>query len=410
MNNSPPLSQRVVVTGIGAISPIGIGKKNYWENLLAGTNGTGPVPELEEFNTGISVAGIIPEFIPADFIPPDQVSSCGRTSQLAIAAAQMALEDAGYKKGKDLAGEEVSIFMGTTMGEANVQEEMVYTWLREDITKIQLDHISKVPDCSVAQNIGRILGIEGNCLVFPTACSAGNYAIGYGYDLLQSGQASIVLAGGCDSFSKIAFIGFGRMLALAPEKCQPFDKNRRGIIVSEGSGIIILESLQHALERRADIYAEVLGYGLSCDAYHMTTTQIEGVQPVMERALIDAEIQPQDVDLICAHGTGTRINDKVESQAVNQIFAQKRAIPVVSIKSMLGHTMGAASALEAIACIMAIREGKVPPTINFETPDEECPVDCVPNRMRSLDIRIALNNSFAFGSNNAATVFSRFEP
>ena len=409
MNNKTPLSQRVVVTGIGAISPIGIGKKNYWDNLLAGTNGTGPVAELEKLNTGISIGGIIPEFLPENFIPPDKAYSCGRTSQMAVAAAQMALEDAGYKKGTDLEGEEVSIFMGTTMGEANVQEEMVYTWLKEGIANVQLDHILKVPDCSVALNIGRILGIEGNCLAFPTACSAGNYAIGYGYDLLQSGQASIVLAGGCDSFSKIAFFGFGRMLALAPEKCQPFDKNRHGIVVSEGSGIIILESLEHALERRADIYAEVLGYGLSCDAFHMTTTQIEGVRPVMERALLDAAIQPEDVDLICAHGTGTRINDKVESQAVIQVFGKNCTIPVVSIKSMLGHTMGAASALEAIACILAIREGKVPPTINFETPDEECPVDCVPNQMRNLDVRIALNNSFAFGSNNAATVFSRFE-
>jgi 3-oxoacyl-[acyl-carrier-protein] synthase II len=201
------------------------------------------------------------------------------------------------------------------------------------------------------------------------------------------------------------------MLALSPDRCRPFDKNRQGIVIGEGAAILLLESLSRARQRQARIYAEVLGYGLSCDASHMTIPHLPGVVAVMRKALQQSGVDPGDVSIVSAHGTGTKINDKTECEAIRQCFGNHvEAMPVFSIKSMLGHTMGAASAFEAVACVLAIAEGKIPPTINYETPDEECPVDCVPNRCREASVQVALNNSFAFGGNNAATVFSRFSP
>jgi 3-oxoacyl-[acyl-carrier-protein] synthase II len=217
-----------------------------------------------------------------------------------------------------------------------------------------------------------------------------------------------MLAGGSDGFSRIAFTGFNRLLAIAPQMCQPFDKNRKGMMVGEGAGVVILETLENAKKRNANIYAEILGYGLSCDAHHMTAPHGPGIAMAMRKALKETDIRPQDVDYISAHGTGTPANDKEECFAIHQVFAESaRKVKVSSIKSMLGHTMGAASALEAIACCLAVKHDLVPPTINFQTPDPECDIDCVPNTSQKHNVRIALNNASAFGGNNACLVVSK---
>ena len=217
-----------------------------------------------------------------------------------------------------------------------------------------------------------------------------------------------MVAGGSDPFSRITFTGFNRLYAMAPEKCQPFDKNRRGMMVGEGAGIVLLELLENALKRKANIYAEVMGYALSCDARHMTAPSVEGIIQVMKRAIKHASVKLDDVDYISTHGTGTPANDKAECQAVKEVFKGRyKEIPMNAIKSMLGHTMGAASAIEAIACCLAIKESMIPPTINYETPDPECNIDCVPNKSRKDYIRIALNNSLAFGGNDACLVVGR---
>jgi 3-oxoacyl-[acyl-carrier-protein] synthase II len=245
--------------------------------------------------------------------------------------------------------------------------------------------------------------------MFSTACAAGNYAIGYGFDLIKRGRADIIFAGGSDPLSKVAFTGFNQFSAVAPEKCRPFDKNRKGMIPAEGAGMLILESLEHALKRKAAVYAEIIGYGLSCDAYHMTTASVEGLAECMKKAMREAEISPKDVDYISAHGTGTVANDRNECAAIKEIFGSDyQKIPVSSIKSMLGHTMGAASALEAITCSLVVKYDMITPTINFETPDPECDIDCVPNTARKQTVNIALNNSYAFGGNNASVVFKKF--
>jgi 3-oxoacyl-[acyl-carrier-protein] synthase II len=400
--------RRVVVSGIGAVSSVGIGVDDYWRGLARGDSGVVPMPELAALGVGVEVGAPVRDFEPRDFVDPDVLDGCGRTSQLGIAAAGLALEDAGYADASSLAAVGLRIFLGTTMGEANVQEEMVSRLHADGPKGLRPEDVLRVADSMVGLNVCRALGVDVPSLVFPTACAAGNYAIGYGYDLVRCGRAEVVLAGGCDAFSKIAFMGFGRMLALAPDVCRPFDRDRRGIVVGEGAGIVLLEERQRALERGAPIYAEMLGYGLSADAHHMTIPHVDGVEAVMRAALTDAEIDADAVGLVCAHGTGTRINDKTEYRALERVFGGKaQRVPVMAPKSMLGHTMGAASALEAIACILALYHGVLPPTINFVTPDEECPVDCVPNQARQTTARVALNNAFAFGGNNAATVFAR---
>jgi 3-oxoacyl-[acyl-carrier-protein] synthase II len=245
--------------------------------------------------------------------------------------------------------------------------------------------------------------------MFSTACAAGNYAIGCGVDLIRLGRADIVFAGGAEPLSKVAFTGFNQFSAVAPEKCQPFDKSRKGMMVAEGAGLVVLESLENALKRKTNIYAEVLGYGLSCDAFHMTTSSTEGIVACMRKAMQETDVSVEHVDYISAHGTGTLTNDRNESAAIKAVFGPYyKRIPVSSIKSMLGHTMGAASAIEAITCALAVQNDIIPPTINYEIPDPECDIDCVPNRSRQHTVTIALNNSYAFGGINACLVLKKF--
>jgi 3-oxoacyl-[acyl-carrier-protein] synthase II len=264
----------------------------------------------------------------------------------------------------------------------------------------------------IPSNVAIEFDLHGPCLMIPTACAAGNYAIGYGFDMIRTGRADVMLAGGADPFSRITYMGFARLGAIAPERCQPFDKNRQGMVPGEGAAVLVLEPLEAAKARGAEIIAEVLGYGVSCDAHHMTAAhpQGDGAIRAMAMAMEGSGITVDDIDYISAHGTGTPTNDRVESLAVRRLFGQRAGdIPMSSIKSMLGHTMGAASAIEAVACALAIDTGVIPPTINYETPDPECDLDYVPNAARKTDPRVILNNAYAFGGNNASLCLARIE-
>jgi len=400
---------RVVATGLGAVSSIGSGKQQFWQNLLAGTSG---ITEVEGFDTSefpTHIGGEIKNFRPDEYVDKDRVAAYGRSSLLGIAATTHALSDAGFDAGH-INKVASCVIVGTTMGESDAQETLMQTYVQSGMEHFQKADVLRLPDSLIALNIAHEHGLASNCMVIPTACAAGNYAIGYGYDLIRMGRAEVVIVGGSDAFSKVSYIGFSRMMALAPDQCRPFDRNRQGIVIGEGAGVIVLESLQHALARNARIYAEVVGYGLSCDAYHMTIPHLDGIVAVMSNALASAGLEPGSIDAISAHGTGTQMNDKTESAAIHKVFGKRASqIPVNAIKSMLGHTMGAASAFEAIACIMTLYDGKIPPTINYSTADDECKVDCVPNEARNIDANMVLNNSFAFGANNAATIFARYQ-
>jgi 3-oxoacyl-[acyl-carrier-protein] synthase II len=252
------------------------------------------------------------------------------------------------------------------------------------------------------------LGLHGEALTISTACAAGNYAIGYAYDLIQLGEAECMLCGGADAMSRKSFSGFYRLGAIAPRACQPFDKNRKGILTGEGSGMLLLESLDGARARGAAIYGEVLGYGLTCDANHPVAPDRKSIADCIRLAHRNAGIQPGDVDYISAHGTGTQANDQTETAAIREVFGPAPP-PTSSIKSMLGHTMGAASALSSVACAIAMKDGFIPPTINHDEDDPNCLIDCVPNRARPADLRIVQNNAFAFFGNNAILIMKRYE-
>jgi len=401
-------NERVVITGMGVVASIGIGRDDFWKNLIAGKSGVKEVSSFDTSNYNTHIGGEIKDFKPEKHLEWWRIGKWGRATQFAIVAAKEAINDAKLDLLR-FEDEKIGVAIGTTMGEGQVIEEIDREWVKSSEEDVDTSLITRYPGSVISENVSSRFKLKGPSLTIPTACAAGNYSIGYAFDQIKTGRRRIMIAGGTDPFSRIAYAGFNRLFATAKEKCRPFDKNRDGMVVGEGAGILILENLELALERQARIYAEILGYGLSCDAFHMTAPSLEGIKKVMTKALKEAQIMPDDVDYISAHGTGTLPNDKTESKAIKEVFNIKyKEIPVSSIKSMLGHTMGAASAIEAITCCLAIKDGIVPPTINYETPDPECDIDCVPNVARKHKVDIALNDSFAFGGNNACLVLKKF--
>jgi 3-oxoacyl-[acyl-carrier-protein] synthase II len=396
--------RRVVITGLGLVTPIGAGRELFWKNLTAGANGIGPVESFDTSAFPVHIGAEVKDFDPSGY------ESLGRGSQLAVAAARMALDDSGIDV-RALDRSRIGVSMGTTSGEPNMIE--LYNDARKagGLESIPAEILPKYPCNVVASNVAIEFDLQGPCLMIPTACAAGNYAIGYGFDMIRSGRTEMMLAGGADPFSRITYMGFARLGAIAPERCQPFDKNRKGMVPGEGAAILVLEPLDAAIARGATIYAEVLGYGVSCDSHHMTAAhpQGDGAIRAMAMALKESGRATGDVDYISAHGTGTPTNDRVEAIAVRTLFGERAPrIPMSSIKSMIGHTMGAASAIEAVACSLAIHTGVIPPTINFEQPDEGSELDYVPNQARRADPNIVLNNAYAFGGNNASLCLARY--
>jgi len=401
------MSKRIVVTGLGVISSIGIGKEEFWKALVSGKSG---ISEIASFDTSVYPThrgGEIKNFVAAEFISQEKIKETGRASSLAMAAAKLALRDAGLKaQWPD--SQNTGVVMGTTMGESQVLEKLNDDWIKNGSEAMDARSIPAYPCNVLSAHVAIEFGFKGPNYVIPNACAAGNFCLGYAADLLKKGAAVRMLAGGADAFSRLAFVGFNRLYAIAPEKCQPFDKNRKGMMVGEGAGVLVLETLEEALKRKADIYAEILGYGLSCDAKHMTAPFSEGIKEAIEKALAESGVSPQEIDYFNAHGTGTPANDRQECAAIKKVFGQHyKKLAVSSIKSMLGHTMGAASAIEAIACALSVQNDIIPPTINYQAPDPECDIDCVPNISRRMKVNIALNNASAFGGNNSCLVLKK---
>lgn len=402
------MNKRIVVTGLGVVSSLGIGKDAFWHNLLKGKSGISRVISFDTSEHFSHYGGEVKDFKPENFVVRKKIEFIGRASQFSIAATKLALEDAGLDHKINLS-DRVGVCIGTTMGEPQRIEEMDKTWAKKGEENIDKLLIFQYPTNTIPSNVAIEFKLKARNRIFTTACAAGNYAIGYGYNLLQLGKVDMVIAGGSDAFSYIAFTGFNQFSLIAPERCQPFDKNRRGMMVGEGAGMLILEPLESALKRKTEIYAEILGYGLSCDAFHMTNPHEDGIATCIKNALKETNLTPDSVDYINAHGTGTPQNDKTECAAIKKVFNSRyKKIPVSSIKSMLGHTMGAASAIEAIATCLTVKNDIIPPTINYETPDPECDIDCVPNQARKQRVDIAINNGFAFGGNNCCLVIKKF--
>ena len=401
------MSKRVVITGLGVVSSIGIGWQEFWQNLLNGISGISPVTSFDTSNQFTHNGGEVKNFRPGEHFSAHEMRSMNRATQMALVAARKAVQDAGVSA-DFLKKEMTGISFGTNLGAVQAVEDIDELMVRRNATPDRV-LLSQSATHATTSVIAEEFGIPGGAMMFSTACSAGNYAIGYGLDQIRLGRFDVVVAGASDAFSKVAFTGFNQFKAVAPEKCQPFDGQRKGMMVAEAAGCLIMESLDHALEREADVYAEILGYGLSCDAFHMTSSSVEGIARCMKKALRESGISIDDIDYVSAHGTGTPTNDRNECAALREVFGERSArIPVSSIKSMLGHTMGAASALEAIVCALVVRDDIIPPTINYETPDPDCSIDCVPNVARKRAVRIAMNNSYAFGGNNACLIVKKY--
>ncbi|MEE8503781.1 MAG: beta-ketoacyl-ACP synthase II [candidate division NC10 bacterium] len=410
--------RRVVVTGLGVVSPLGIGVDFFWKALINGTSGVGRITRFDTTGHGCQIAAEVKGFDPLQWIDKKEVKKMDTFVRYALAAGLMAVEDA-HLKVSDGRQDRVGVLVGTGMGGIIMLVEQYIVLVEKGPDRVSPFFIPGIIPNMASGRLSMHLGAKGPNSCVSTACATGNHAIGDSLRIIQRGEADVMLAGGTEAvISTLCIAGFNNAKALStrndePERAsRPFDKERDGFVMGEGACVLVLEALDHALDRGAPIYAEVIGYGMSGDAYHVTAPAPEGEGAVqsMERAIRDAGIPPEAVDYINAHGTSTPYNDANETLAIKRVFGDHAyRIPVSSIKSMIGHTLGAAGAIEAAATVLALKHGIVPPTINYEFPDPDCDLDYVPNKAREVTIQLALNNSFGFGGTNATTVFRRYE-
>jgi 3-oxoacyl-[acyl-carrier-protein] synthase II len=399
--------RRVVVTGLGLVTSVGANVRESWDALLGGKDGTG---EITSFDTSMYKVHRACEVKKLNSNCHPAGKNRYTVYECLYASTKEALGDSGLIGYKDLDPERIGISVGTLAGELTIFESELRDHPQRKSDGFSMDVVLSYPPMTLSTQLAEQFGIEGPNIILINACSSGNHALCWAFDILQEGKVDIMVVGGSDVVPQTEFTHFHNLKALAPERCQPFDKNRQGLVVGAGAGVLILETLESAKRRGANIYAEMKGYGLSSDGYHMTAPhpQGEGAIRAMTLALASSELSYRDIDYISAHGTGTPLNDKMETLALKTVFQDKaQDIPCSSVKSMIGHTMGAASAIESVVCCLVIKKGAIPPTINYETKDPECDIDCVPNQARELEVDFALNNSFAFGGNNASIIFGR---
>ena len=409
--------KRVVITGMGAVTPLGKSVGEFWEGLVSGRSGIGPITLCDPSPYPCQIAGEVPNFDPGEYINPKEARRLARFSQLSIAASTMAVKDANLNLEKeDLSM--MGVLLGNGAGGLDTTQIACLDMQEKGAMKINPFFIPMMLPNMAAANVARVFGAKGYNSTVITACAASNQAIGEALEVIRRGAADVVLAGGVEaSISEIGLSGFCILRALTnsneePQKAsRPFDAGRDGFVPAEGSAIVVLESLDHAIKRGAPILAELIGYGSSCDAFHAVQPDDtgEGAARAIRWALRDASIDVNQVDYINAHGTSTPLNDAAETMAIKNVFGETAySVAVSSTKSMTGHAMGGAGALEAVACVKAIQEGIIPPTINQETPDPACDLDYVPNVAREKDVNIVLSNSFGFGGQNTCIVFKKF--
>ena len=407
---------RVVITGLGAVTPIGIGKEKFWEALKAGTNGVGRITHFDPTGYTAQIAGEIPDFDPAQFIDKKELKRMDRYTHFALAAAKLAVEDAQLK---DIDSERTGVFVGAGIGGMNTLHNQYEKLFSKGPSRISPFFIPMMIGNMAAGNIAIAFKLQGPCECIMTACASGTNCIGNAFKAIQYGEVDVMLAGGSEAaISPAGVAGFASMKALCTDHnddpahaSRPFDKNRNGFIMGEGAGIVVLERLDKALARGAHIYAEVVGYGRNDDAYHITTPAPGGITQAtcMKLAIDDAGLKPEEIDYINAHGTSTQFNDRSETEAIKNLFGEHAyKLAVSSTKSMTGHMLGAAGGVEAIATILSIEKDIVPPTINYETPDEGLDLNYVPNEAQARTVNVAISNSFGFGGHNACLAFKKF--
>jgi 3-oxoacyl-[acyl-carrier-protein] synthase II len=407
---------RVVITGLGAVTPIGTGVKKFWEGLITGRNGIAKVTHFDAADFRSKLAAEVKDFRAGEWIDKKSARRMDRFAQFAIAASAMAVEDSGLDScsfDKTRAG----VIIGSGIGGSQTIEDSHSRLDKKGPKSLDPFLVSKLLVNMAACMVSIKYGLKGPLSAPSVACSTGSNAIGDAFRILQRRDADIMLAGSSEAcVTPLAYGGFCATRSMSQNSCaanasRPFDKNRDGFVMGEGAGIVVLERLKHALKRGARIYAEIIGYGNTADAYHLTAPdpQGDGMTRVMQAALKDACIDPQKIGYINAHGTSTVLNDKSESAAIIKVFGKHAyALKISSIKSMIGHLMAASGAVEFISTVMSVYTGKLPPTINYKDPDPDCPLDYVTNGVESLDFYATMSNSFGFGGGNACLVIKKF--
>jgi len=411
------LLKRVVVTGIGTVTPVGNSLEEFWRNLTAGVSGVGPITRFDTEGYSSKIAAEVKNFDPTDFIDRKEARRMDRFTHYAVAATTMAVENAGLNMNK-INRERAGVILGSGVGGLETLEDQHRVLMERGPGRVSPFFIPMMISNMGAGRVAINFGLRGCNVTTTSACASSSNAVGDAFKLIQRGQADVMITGGTEApVTSLAVAGVCSMKALSTRNndpagaSRPFDAGRDGFIIGEGAVILILEEMEHALNRGANILAEITGYGASCDAYHITAPDPEGAGAAlsMRLALEDAGLAPQDADYINAHGTSTPLGDKLETLAIKEVFGEHAArLAVSSTKSMTGHLLGAAGGLEAAVCVLAIDRGEIPPTINLDTPDPECDLDYVPNVARRADVKVALTNSFGFGGHNATLVFERF--
>lgn len=416
---SPSKSDRkVVITGMGAITPVGLTVDEFWQGCVEGRSGAGPLTLIDPAGYPTKIACEAQDFDPLNYMDRRQARRMARFSQMAVAAAGMALEDAGLDlENKDTS--RIGVLIGNGNGGFPNTDAAVRTIVEKGGMRLDPLYMAKMLPNMAASQIALQFGLRGHNNTVSTACASGTQAMGDAADCLRLARADIMLAGGSEAgISELGLAAFSVMRAIStrndePEKAsRPFDAQRDGFVCAEGAAVFVMETLEHARRRGASILAEVAGYGASGDAYHLVAPSPDGGGAIraMREALSDAGVTPDDVDYINAHGTSTPLNDAVETLAIKAVLGERAyRVPVSSTKSMIGHGLGASGAIEAVACVKTLQTGIIHPTINYEFPDPQCDLDYVPNQARTADVRVILKNSFGFGGQNACLVFRRLE-
>lgn len=412
------MKHRVVVTGIGLITPVGSGKEQYWNSIINGVSGISKVTLIDAGGYSCQIAGEALQFNPDDYIDKRESKKMDRFTQFAVAAAMIAWQDAGLESG-NVDRESAGVLVGSGVGGIKTTEDQLKTLWDKGPRRVSPFLVPMLIANMASGYVSITLDLKGPNTTTVTACAASTHAVGDAYRIIQRGEAGVMVTGGAEAaISHLAFAGFCAARAMStrndePAKAsRPFDLTRDGFVMGEGSGILILESLEHALARKAHIYGEIIGYGMSGDAYHLTAPDPDGRGAFlsMQRALNSAAVKPPDIDYINAHGTSTEHNDKIETAAIKKLFGDHASSLVVnSTKSMTGHLLGAAGAVELITTLLEMQHQMVHPTINYEHPDPECDLDYVPNKAREHRINLALSNSFGFGGTNASLVVKRYD-
>ena len=412
------MKNRVVITGLGAVTPIGIGKDEFWKGLLEGKNGIEKITRFDASEYGAQIAGEVKDFDPAAFIDKKEAKRMDRYAQFAVAAAKLAIEDSGIELEKENC-DRIGTYIGAGIGGIETMHNQYEKLFAKGPSRISPFFIPMMIANLAAGHVAIQFGLHGPSECVVTACATGTNCIGDAFRVIQRGDADAMIAGGTEaSISPAAVAGFAAMKALCMDHnddpahaSRPFDKNRSGFVMGEGAGVVMLESLEHAKARGAHIYAEVVGYGANSDAYHMTSPAPHGTYQAkcMQLALDDAGMAAAEVDYVNAHGTSTHLNDEGESEAIKAVWGEAaKDVSVSSIKSMTGHLLGAAGGVEAIATALTVENDMMPPTVNYETPDEGLDLDYVPNQAKAKTVRAAMSNSFGFGGHNACLLLKKY--